>query len=184
MSTWTFSNGVRSLVCFGRDVGLVEPPVLVPTDVLRVENVLVVVLPDEIADASIFVSGDRPVIVLAEGSNPYIQHTIHRSQISQLCPVGWNLGIRALRIPKQHVSRNQLGCELLLGEKSPREDAQHEQTPSYAIQQSHSDLHLQRNIIVAQTRMWKAELPKNPTVLPGDLADHGVEAGVGDPCAF
>ncbi len=82
----------------GGDIGLVKTPVLVAVSVLRIQDVLVVVLPAEGVNTAIGIVGDRSVVVLAQGTDPDVQHAIHRGQIPQLRAVGRDDGFGALRI--------------------------------------------------------------------------------------
>ena len=107
---------MRSLRLLGRDVGLVEPPVLVAADVLRVEDVLVVVLPMEVADAALGVVGDGAVVALAERANPDIQHAVHGRQVAELLAVGRDLRVGALGVSEEHRAGNKLGGGLIFGD--------------------------------------------------------------------
>ena len=105
----------RQVLCLLRgNVGLIEPPVLVPAHVLGVEHVLVVVLPGEIADAAFFVRRHRPVVRLPQRPHPHVQDSLHRRQVRQLRPIRRNLRRSLLRVPEQHIARDQRRGELLL----------------------------------------------------------------------
>src|ERR1700686_2155559 len=99
----------------GSNVSLVEPPVFVSAKILGVENMLIVVLPKKIADAAMLVDSHGAVVSFPQSANPHIQHSIDGREISELRAVRRNLWVSALRIPKQHLARNQWSCELLLG---------------------------------------------------------------------
>jgi hypothetical protein len=62
--------------------------------------VLIIVLPNEVSDAPVFVSGHGAVIGFPERANPHIEHTIDRREIPDLCAIRRNLGISAFRIPE------------------------------------------------------------------------------------
>ena len=98
----------------GGNVGLVEPPVFVAAHVLGVEDMLVVILPGEIADAAFGVRRHGAIVGLAQGADPDVEHAIGGCKIAKLGAVGRDLGIGALRIAEEHGPGNDLGGQLLL----------------------------------------------------------------------
>src|SRR5208283_135332 len=118
----------REVLCLlGGNIGLMQTPVLVATDVLGVENVLVVVLPKEVSNAAILVVGNGPVIVLTNGSNPNIQYSVDRSEISQLRPIRRDLWVRPFRIPEQDVARNEGRWKFFLPAQEPSKESENGQ---------------------------------------------------------
>src|SRR5208283_1399893 len=100
---------VRSEVArlFGGKGGLIDAPVFVTILILRVEDVLRVVLPEEIADAALAVIGNDTVVGFAEGSNPDVEHTLIGGEVGKHGTVGRDFGRSALRVAEEDVSRNQ-----------------------------------------------------------------------------
>ena len=80
------------------DVGLVETPVFIAANVLNVQYVFVVILPEKIADTAVFVVSNGAIIRLSQRANPDIQDAIDGRQISQLGAVRGNLRVGTLRI--------------------------------------------------------------------------------------
>src|SRR5579872_4376986 len=122
---------------FGSNIGLIEPPVLVATKVLCIENVLIVVLPKKISNAPMFVGGHGAVVSLTQCANPHIQHAIEGSEISDLRAIRRNLRIGLFRISEQHYARNQRGGELFLrGKETGKPSATHQYDGRW-FQQTH-----------------------------------------------
>src|SRR5262249_26063899 len=98
------------------DIGLVQPPVLITTHVLGIEDMSVIELPGKVANAALLVGCHGAVVRLAQCPYPDVEHTVHWCEIPQLCSIGGDLRIRALRISKQHFPGNQRSARLVLGE--------------------------------------------------------------------
>src|ERR1700687_1601934 len=77
------------------------------------------------------------VVSFPESTNPNIQHAIHWREISELRAIRRNLRVSALRIPKQHLARNQWRCELLLGRGRSNKESRHCQDCKSTFEQTH-----------------------------------------------
>src|SRR5271169_857774 len=121
----------------GSNVGLVETPILVPAEVLGVENVLIVVLPKEIANAAMLIGGYGAVVRFAESANPYVQDAIDGCEIAELRAIGRDLRVGALGVPEQHFARNQWRCKFLLGSYRRNEEHRQYQNGNSAFEQTH-----------------------------------------------
>ena len=83
-----FLERSQVLGLLGGNLGLIHAPVLVPALVLRIQDVLGVVLPGKIADATLAVMGNDPIIVVAQRAHPNVQHTLVRGKIAEPGAVG------------------------------------------------------------------------------------------------
>ena len=102
-----FVKGGEVLSLFGGDVGLVEAPVFVAAQILRVQNAFVVVVPGEVSNAALGVRGHRAIIGLPQGADPHVEHAIHRRQITEMRAVRRYLRVGAFRVPEQNAARDQ-----------------------------------------------------------------------------
>ena len=72
----------------GRNIRLINAPVLVAVLILPVENALRIVLPNKIADTALAIIGDHAVVRLAQRAHPDIQNALIRGKIGEHGPVG------------------------------------------------------------------------------------------------
>ena len=74
---------------------------------LSIKDVPIVLCPEIIADAAVLVPGDGPVVLQADGLDPYVQHIIHRRQIRYHFPIGRDLRGGLDGIAKQYFPGDQ-----------------------------------------------------------------------------
>ena len=92
----------------GLHVGLIDMPVLVAVQVLEIEHVGAVGLPEEDADAALLVGGDHLVIRLAERPHPDVQDVVGvGGQIGQAGAVGRDPRAGLVGIAEEHFARDE-----------------------------------------------------------------------------
>ena len=93
---------------FGLHVRRINTPVLVPTLVLREQNVLGGEGPGVLADAAVVVIRDRRGLGnVLRRPDPNIHHAVHRRKVRDVLAVGRDPRLRLVRVSKEHRSRNQ-----------------------------------------------------------------------------
>ena len=101
-------NGVNSRVLLVAELRGEEVEVLVAADVLQIEQVLVVVGPEVLADAAFLVLGDGSIVVLPiVRTQTCSTFFVVRRKVGQVLAVGRDLRAGLLRIAEEHVARNQ-----------------------------------------------------------------------------
>jgi len=98
----------REVLRFARRyVGLVEVEILVSGDVLLVEDVLAVRLPEIAADAAQPIAGHCAIVVLSQRAHPHIEDSLVGRQVRELPAVRRQARRGLFRIAEQHAARDQ-----------------------------------------------------------------------------
>ncbi len=84
-------------------------PVLIPTLVLDVQDVLVVFSPEIRPNSAVTVLGHRAVVFFTDRAYPDVKYAFVRRDIGQALAVGGNLRTGLVRIAENDISRNQRG---------------------------------------------------------------------------
>src|SRR3712207_6722892 len=95
-------------------IGGVDAPVLVPADILQVDDVLVVLGPEVDADAALAVHCDRPIILASHRGihwpDPYVQDAVHRGEVGEPFAVRGEAWLGLLRVAEEYLSWDDRDC--------------------------------------------------------------------------
>jgi hypothetical protein len=85
----------------------VQPPILVATHVLEIQEVPAVGGPEIRPDPSVAVVRDRPGVRSIEVAHPHVQHVVHRGEVRQLGAIRRNLRAGFRGIAEEHGAGNE-----------------------------------------------------------------------------
>ena len=91
----------------GLQVDVVEAPVLVAADVLGVEQVAVVVGPEERADPAVPVDGDGPGLVRTDGAQPHVEDALVGGEPGQAGAVGRDARAGPFGVAEEHFTGDE-----------------------------------------------------------------------------